>query len=205
MISSKYNHLLADYPETVTKEQLCRICHISKRKATWLLENGLITCSDTGKKTRRFTIKMKDILFYLEDREAHPEHYITPKGIFTNGYKSRHVSCKFLITQENYKDFMRFVIQQLKGEKDILTLGEAVKLMQTESLGTYIKQGNLKAYSYRGRYIIAKDDLIDSYLRVVRENRGGYQRFHMEMVGKYFAGQEQKETEEVAYGMEMRR
>lgn len=45
-----YSYLLREYPETVSKEQLCQICHISKRKATWLLEHGYIPCEDTGKK-----------------------------------------------------------------------------------------------------------------------------------------------------------
>lgn len=48
----EYKMLLIEYPEVVSKEQLCQICHISKRKAAWLLENGLIPCSDTGKKTK---------------------------------------------------------------------------------------------------------------------------------------------------------
>ena len=46
----EYQKLLDEYPEVVTKEQLRKICHISKRKATWLLENGYIPCTDTSKK-----------------------------------------------------------------------------------------------------------------------------------------------------------
>lgn len=80
----EYQKLLDEYPEVITKEQLWKICHISKRKATWLLENGYIPCTDTGKQTRRFTIRTKDIIRYLEDREKHPENYLTPLGIFTN-------------------------------------------------------------------------------------------------------------------------
>ena len=49
-----YSALLMEYPEVISKEQVYRICHISKRKATWLLENGIIPCKDSGKKTRRF-------------------------------------------------------------------------------------------------------------------------------------------------------
>ena len=45
-----YSALLMEYPEVISKEQVYRICHISKRKATWLLENGIIPCKDSGKK-----------------------------------------------------------------------------------------------------------------------------------------------------------
>ena len=52
-----YSALLMEYPEVISKEQVYRICHISKRKATWLLENGIIPCKDSGKKTRRFQVR----------------------------------------------------------------------------------------------------------------------------------------------------
>ena len=31
----------------------------------WLLENGVIPCEDSGKKTRRFRIKLEDIINFL--------------------------------------------------------------------------------------------------------------------------------------------
>ena len=40
--------------EIITKEQLYKILHISKRRAKFLLDNGYIPCIDTGKKTRRY-------------------------------------------------------------------------------------------------------------------------------------------------------
>ena len=58
---SKYRYLLNQYPETVQKEQFRIICHISKRTARYLLQSGLVPCVQSGKKTRNYTIKMKDI------------------------------------------------------------------------------------------------------------------------------------------------
>ena len=72
---SKYRYLLNQYPETVQKEQFRIICHISKRTARYLLQSGLVPCVQSGKKTRNYTIKMKDIVRYLERREIHPEKY----------------------------------------------------------------------------------------------------------------------------------
>ena len=37
-MSTDYSILLEQYPEVVSKDQMYKICHISKRKATWLLE-----------------------------------------------------------------------------------------------------------------------------------------------------------------------
>lgn len=44
-----YRYLRRKYPETISMDQLYRICHISKRKARWLLEHGVIPCQDSGK------------------------------------------------------------------------------------------------------------------------------------------------------------
>lgn len=80
---SKYRYLLNQYPETVQKEQFRIICHISKRTARYLLQSGLVPCVQSGKKTRNYTIKMKDIVRYLERREIHPEKYKLPPGSYT--------------------------------------------------------------------------------------------------------------------------
>ena len=46
-----YGYLREQYPAVISKDQLYRICHISKRKAVWLLEHGVIPCEDPGKQT----------------------------------------------------------------------------------------------------------------------------------------------------------
>lgn len=66
----------------ITKEQFCRICHISKRHAKYLLDSGLVKCMDSGKKTRRYTIQAKDVWAYRIDHDAHPEKYRAPAGYY---------------------------------------------------------------------------------------------------------------------------
>ncbi len=67
-----YESIRRKYPEAVSKDQFYQIAHISKATALHLLQNGLVPCKDTGKKTRRYTIRTDDIIFYLIDRELHP-------------------------------------------------------------------------------------------------------------------------------------
>ena len=73
-----YESIRRKYPEAVSKDQFYKIAHISKATALHLLQNGLVPCKDTGKKTRRYTIRTDDIIFYLIDRELHPEVYRAP-------------------------------------------------------------------------------------------------------------------------------
>ena len=70
MITEKYcNEILQQYPEYITKDQMYRICHISKKTCLFLLESGLVPNIDSGKKTRRFKIKTVDVIQYLKDRD----------------------------------------------------------------------------------------------------------------------------------------
>ena len=66
---------LDQYEDILTKEQMRIVCHISKRKAMYLLQSGLIPCINTGKKTHTYLIKKTDIENYLRDREVNPWRY----------------------------------------------------------------------------------------------------------------------------------
>ena len=74
----KFDAIRKSYPETISKDQFYRIAHISKATALHLLQNGLVPCRDTGKKTRRYTIRTEDVITYLIDREIRPEKYAAP-------------------------------------------------------------------------------------------------------------------------------
>lgn len=64
--------------EKLSAEQVCKILHISKRKCAWMLQNGMIPCKDSGKKTRRYTVLRKDLDAYIKDRTEHPKSISSP-------------------------------------------------------------------------------------------------------------------------------
>ena len=74
-----YDEIRKQYPETISKDQFYRIAHISKATALYLLQSGLVPCIDSGKKTRRYTIRTEDVITYLMEREIHPEDYRAPE------------------------------------------------------------------------------------------------------------------------------
>ena len=51
-----------EIPETITKDQFYRICHISKQTARFLLQSGKVPCKYSGKRTRCYTIKKNDVI-----------------------------------------------------------------------------------------------------------------------------------------------
>ena len=53
------------------------------------MEHGVIPCKDSGKKTRRFTIKTMDVIKFLEKQEAGKIKNMPPLGIFASKNPSR--------------------------------------------------------------------------------------------------------------------
>ena len=76
----KYQWILEEYPETITKEQLYKICHVSKKTASHYLENGLIPCVCSGMKTRKYKIRTVDVIAFLQAREKDAEEFSAPSG-----------------------------------------------------------------------------------------------------------------------------
>lgn len=157
-----YSFLLDEYPEKISMDQLYRICHISKRKAVWLLENGYIPCKDTGKKTRRFTIRTKDVVSYLTMLETKPEALPPmPVGIFSSGakYKVKANPC----LEIDPKKFAVFLRNEWKAVPDALSVKEASKLIgySYSTIIDWISKGRFHAVLYHCSYLIPKDALID--------------------------------------------
>ena len=51
-------------------EELCKLCHISKRKAKWLLDNEIIPCVRSGNERHRYKIKLSDATAFQKDQES---------------------------------------------------------------------------------------------------------------------------------------
>ena len=84
--------ILEDYPNGMTKDQFYRVARINKQHAKYLLDSGLVPCTNTGKKTRKYHIATHDVITYLCDREDNPEKYKVPMGFYIgkNGCSKRH-------------------------------------------------------------------------------------------------------------------
>ena len=66
--------------EYISADKLYKILHYSKRKTKYLLDNGIIPCVDTGKKTWRYQVKMSDVMYYQKHKRTFP----LPAGMFNS-------------------------------------------------------------------------------------------------------------------------
>ena len=73
------------YPEIMNKEQMWIACHISKQTALYLLQFTLLPHTCTGKKTRCYAIKKRDVIDFMINREVNPSRYIVPTGWYKYG------------------------------------------------------------------------------------------------------------------------
>lgn len=127
-----YESIRRKYPETVSKDQFYQIAHISKATALHLLQNGLVPCKDTGKKTRRYTIRTDDIIFYLIDRELHPEVYRAPDRWYQerSGHYNSRVTYRNELTrlsEEERANFRKYMEDEFCQYGDLLTIVEVAE------------------------------------------------------------------------------
>ena len=145
-MATDYTYLYEEYPEVISADQLYRICHISKRKAKWLLEHGYIPCEDSGKKTRRYKIRLNDVIDYLRTLEAAPDLVATPVGAFNVKRKQLNP-----VAQICQKEFQRFLYNIWTDEADILRISDVqVLLGYMEMLQLDEAEYNLIKFPQRG-------------------------------------------------------
>lgn len=181
-MKTDYSYLLEEYPPTISMDQLCKICHISKRKAKWLLEYGVIPCKDSGKKTRRFTIKTMDVIKFLEKQEAGKIKNMPPLGIFASKKPNR----KTNYVKASPSSFADLLKEQWLLKPDALNTEQASELLgyTTTTVAKWIKTGKLKAVQYQRGYLIPKEWLIHYLTETVNDGRASKSEKHMKLINK---------------------
>ncbi|MFR1991531.1 MAG: hypothetical protein ACLS3C_16285 [Oscillospiraceae bacterium] len=64
-------------------EELCKLCHISKRKAKWLLDNEIIptvSAAETRERHRYKICKLSDATTFQKDQESDRVHFHVSEG-----------------------------------------------------------------------------------------------------------------------------
>ena len=157
--TTPYQDILEQYPIYITKDQMYRVCHISKKTCLFLLESGLVPCLDSGKKTRRFKIKTTDVVHYLEDRELHPEHYKPPEGY----YKQPHITQPRALSEHDLLVMRQFYEKELAPWPDVMTIKQvsAFTGYGKTSVERWCSKQYLKNFYIKRRYYIPKEFLVD--------------------------------------------
>lgn len=157
-----YNDILSSYPEFITKDQMYRICHISKKTCLYLLESGLVPCVDTGKLTHRFIIRTADVVDYLAKRKISPKSYQAPVGY----YGTKKVKPGIRYTEEDVKHIRPFYENLLSDYPEVMSTADVASFTgyEKQSVLRWCSKGYLKSLFVRQKVKIPKEYLIDFLL-----------------------------------------
>ena len=152
------------YPKFVSKDQVYRICHVSKATALFLLQSGLIPCTDSGKKTRRYRVKLDDVIEYLLNREIDPIAYKPPEGYYIN--KSHPVSPhhkRARIPPELLPGARYFFENKMQKYDDVMTTVEVSKFLgySRQAVISWHERKEIKDFVIKGKLMFPKEYLLD--------------------------------------------
>ena len=151
-----YEKLRDEYPEIVTMEQFYRIAHISKRKANWLLTHGIVPCEDSGKQTRRFKIRLDDVIEYLQKVKSGTLDVSIPNGIFASGGTIKPPQ-EYLDCDELKEQFLA----DWYDAPDMLTIKQASEISGYvgTSILRWVNRKQVKGVLYHEQYLVSKESL----------------------------------------------
>lgn len=145
-------------PDTISKDQFCKICHMSKRTATKYL-GSVIPCSDNGKKTHRYSIAKADLIAFLE---RYPERHNI--SLLHPVIRCSKTAFSSMPLSESVMTFMHeYYSQILRDEKEILRVSDICRITGYGKtiVNTWFLSGNLRYVVIRGAKHTAKEILID--------------------------------------------
>ena len=162
--------------EIISLEQLYKMLHISKRKAAWMLQNGIIPCEIRNTPTHKYSVRKEDVLAYMakSDREKRKE---IPVGIFnakkTNNPRrteSQGSDCGGYFDDTNYKlrgkeraRFKKMLEDIFSAVPDTLTVDEVAELTgyHRRTILRYVQRKYIYGVNLMGKYYISKQSIIN--------------------------------------------
>lgn len=187
-----YEKLREEYPETITMEQFYQIAHISKRKANWLLTNSVIPCEDSGKQTRRFKIRLDDVIDYLQKVQGGRLDVSIPSGIFASGAMSKPPR-EYLDCDELKRQFLA----DWYTSPDMLTIKQASEISGYvgTSILRWVNQKQVKGVLYHERYLISKESLAEFLSSKDGQDIVQKSEIHRDAIEQFMAEQKNSGTE----------
>ena len=162
--------------EIISLEQLYKMLNISKRKAAWMLQNGIIPCEIRNTPTHKYSVRKEDVLAYMAKSEREKRKEI-PVGIFnakkTNNPRrteSPDSDCGGYFDDTNYKlrgkeraRFKEMLEDLLSTVPDTLTVDEVAELTgyNRKTILRYVQRKYIYAVNIMGKYYISKQSIIN--------------------------------------------
>ena len=162
--------------EFLSLEQLYKMLHISKRKAAWMLQNGIIPCEIRNTPTHKYSVRKEDVLAYIA-KSDHEKRKEIPVGIFnakkTNNPRRTEApdsDCGGYFDDTHYKlrgkeraRFKEMLEDLLSAVPDTLTVDEVAELTgyHRRTVLRYVQRKYIYAVAIMGKNYISKQSIIN--------------------------------------------
>ena len=160
MEQTKYHELRKQYSEYVSLDQLTKICRIAKRNAKYLVDNGIIPYTDTGRKTWRYKIALEDIINYLVRREQVGS--MIPRGA-TSSRKVNRKCFAQIVDSGRKSDIAKYFNHIYADYDDVLTAADVSTMtgLDKSTISKLLKSGVIKSITAHPKYLIPKQYLLE--------------------------------------------
>ena len=158
-----------NYPETLSLENIRCILRISKRKTAWMLQNGIIRCEISEKKTKQYTVKMDDLFEYLDKVEQADPSVKMPVGRFTSRKSKVETAGETSIHPVLYnrppEDFRLWLEDEWYAEPDLLYSNDVSRITgyAKTSVNRWMEKKILRTVKAQSGVFTTKAWLIDFY------------------------------------------
>jgi len=166
METKKYGKLWDEYPVLISLDQLYRICRISKRSALYLIQNGIIPATDTGKKTWKYRIFIEDVIDYLRHRDQYGS--MIPRGAASSRTKKQKKtgdcnSFAYILYPGQVGEIAEYFEFIYADYADILSADDIADMtgLNRSTITNMLKAGHIKSLMDRPQYLIPKQYLME--------------------------------------------
>lgn len=172
----------SNYPYTLSLEDVRCILHISKRKAAWMLQNGIIKCEISPKRTKQYKVKVEDLLAYLDKEERGDSSVQIPIGIFNarkpigKTQRDKPIATRTL-PKKPTKAFRAWLTDKWSDESETLLTSDLSRLTcyTQQTVQRWMKQDKLRSVKAKNKLVAAKEWLIDFYCeeayKIIRKSK----------------------------------
>jgi hypothetical protein len=168
------------YPDTISCEQLRLILHISKRRASWLLQQQIIKCQITDTNaTWKYVITKKDLQLFV--------HQVQNGEIIPPARPSPQNKNAVLLPPLNTVEFRKWLEDEWFDIQDLLYNNDVCELTgySKSAVDEWLLTSRLRSVMIPDNRITTKEWLIDFYVTI------GYQihiksQKHLCLLNRYF-------------------
>ncbi len=155
-------------------EQLRQKLHISKRKAAWMLNNGVIPCRIVNTPTHlRYYVSEEDLRGYLEKSSSERSREI-PVGVFSSRKENSlplekggrdHNNVNIVLTSNERAMFIHMLEKRMEIYPDAMDINRVAKITgySRTTILRRVQNGDMFAVMMNDEYVLSKSGVIEFF------------------------------------------